>query len=90
MRFTPAGIAAVDFRLEHESQLEEAGKARTVRAEIAAVAFQSMARLVAGSKLGAQARFEGFLGAKSRRSKRLVLHVTNMEFLEGAGDASTP
>ena len=90
MRFTPAGIAAVDFRLEHESEIEEAGKTRTVRAEIPAVAFQSLARLVAGAKLGTQARLEGFLGAKSRRSKRLVLHVTNMEFLEGARDASTP
>jgi primosomal replication protein N len=90
LRFTPAGMAAVDFRLEHESEIEEAGKTRTVRAEIPAVAFQTLARLVAGAKLGAQARFEGFLGAKTRRSKRLVLHVTDIEFLEGARDASTP
>ena len=84
MRFTPAGIAAIDFRLEHESALEEAGKTRTVRAEIPAVAFQSLARLIAGAKLGALARFEGFLGARSKRSKRLVLHVTNIELIEGA------
>lgn len=63
--------------------MQEAGKARTVRADIGAVAFESMARLIAGSKLGAKAKFEGFLGAKTSRSKRLVLHVTNIEFIEG-------
>ena len=87
LRFTPAGLAAVDFRLEHESVVEEAGKPRKVRAEIPAVAFQTLARLVAAAKLGAQARVEGFLGTKSRRSKRLVLHVTHIEFT-GEKDAA--
>ena len=84
LRFTPTGIAAVEFKIRHESEQAEAGGKRTVQAEVPGIAFQSLARLIAGAKLGAQARFEGFLGAKSRRSKRLVLHVTNMEFIEGA------
>jgi primosomal replication protein N len=33
-------------------------------------------------------RVEGFLGAKSKRSKRLVLHVTKIEFIEGEIDAT--
>ena len=90
LRFTHAGLAAIDFRLEHESPVEEAGKSRTVRAEVPAVAFQALARLIAGARLGARARLVGFLGAKARRSKRLVLHVTNIEFIEGEADASTP
>ena len=89
LRFTPTGIAAVDFRLEHESQVEEAGRTRSVRAEVPAVAFQALARVVAGAKLGVRAKAEGFLGAKTRRSKRLVLHVTNIEFIEGEVNAST-
>jgi len=48
------------------------------------VAFDSQARLMAGAKLGVQAKFQGFLAAKSKRSQRLVLHVTNIEFIEGA------
>jgi primosomal replication protein N len=47
------------------------------------IAFEAQARLIAGSKLGVEARIEGFLAAKSRRSKRLVLHVTQIEFVEG-------
>ena len=83
MRFTPAGIPVVEFRLQHESEQGEAGKKRKVQAELPGIAFEAQARLIAGSKLGVQARLEGFLAAKSRRSKRLVLHVTNIEFVEG-------
>lgn len=74
----------MEFKIRHESEQAEAGGKRAVQAEVPGIAFQSLARLIAGAKLGVQARFEGFLGAKSKRSKRLVLHVTNMEFVEGA------
>ena len=52
-------------------------------AELSAVAFEAQARLLAGRPLGSGVKLEGFLGAKSKRSKRLVLHVTNIEFAEG-------
>ena len=52
-------------------------------AELAAVAFEAQAQLVAGRPLGSGLRLEGFLAAKSSRSKKLVLHVTHMEFVEG-------
>ncbi|HEY2338362.1 MAG TPA: primosomal replication protein N [Burkholderiales bacterium] len=84
LRHTPAGIAAVEFKIRHESEQEEAGAKRKVEAEIGAIAFAAQARLLAGSQLGAKARFKGFLGAKSKRSKKLVLHVTEIEFSEGA------
>ena len=90
LRYTPAGMPAVEFKLAHESGQDEAGGKRKVQAELRAIAFDSQARLMAGAKLGVQARFEGFLAAKSKRSQRLVLHVTKIEFLEGAGDAATP
>jgi len=48
------------------------------------MAFEAQARLVAGARLGAALRAGGFLAAKSRRSKKLVLHVTDIEFIEGA------
>jgi primosomal replication protein N len=61
----------------------EAGSSRAVDAEIGAVAFDTQARLLAGAKLNCGLKLEGFLAAKSRRSKKLVLHVTNIEFVEG-------
>jgi primosomal replication protein N len=73
----------VEFRLEHESAQAEAGAQREVKAEIEAVALDTQARLVAGTKIGTGVKLEGFLSAKSKRSKKLVLHVTNIEFAEG-------
>ncbi len=58
-------------------------------AEIAAIAFETQAKLIAARPLGSGVKLQGFLSAKSKRAKRLLLHVTNIEFLEGEADAST-
>jgi len=81
---TPAGVAAVGFKLQHESEQAEAGGTRKVQAEIEAVAFETEARLIAGRPLGSEVKLAGFLSAKSKRSKKLVLHVTRIEFVEGS------
>jgi primosomal replication protein N len=83
LRHTPAGLAALEFKLAHESEQDEAGGRRKVQAEIGAIAFESQARLLAGRPLGSAVRVLGFLSARSRRGKKLVLHVTNIEFVEG-------
>ena len=83
LRFTPAGIPVVEFRLRHESERAEAGAQRRVEAEIEGVAFEAQARLLSGVALGRPLKAEGFLCAKSRRSRKPVLHVTNIEFVEG-------
>jgi primosomal replication protein N len=83
LRYTPAGVAAVEFKLAHESEQPEAGARRSVQAEVSAIAFETQAKLLSGTPLGSPVRVQGFLGAKSKRSKRLVLHVTNIEFVEG-------
>jgi primosomal replication protein N len=73
----------VEFKLRHESEQSEAGTPRKVEAEIAGIAFDAQARLLAAAKLNTGLKLHGFLAAKSRRSKKLVLHVTNIEFIEG-------
>jgi len=83
LRYTPAGVPVVEFRLKHESEREEAGAKRKVSAEIDAIAFEAQAHLLAKSALGRPLRAEGFLCAKSKRSQKAVLHVTNIEFSEG-------
>jgi primosomal replication protein N len=54
-----------------------------VSVEVDAIAFEGDARMVAGTALGAGLRAEGFLSAKSSRSRKIVLHVTRIEFVEG-------
>ena len=83
LRYTPAGVPVVEFRLAHESERAEAGAMRKVHAEIDAVAFEAQARLLAAGPMGRLLKAEGFLCAKNRQSKKPVLHVTNIEFIEG-------
>ena len=83
LRYTPAGVPVVEFRLRHDSERVEAGTARKVEAEIEALAFEAQARLLQAAGAGRALKAEGFLCAKSRRSKKPVLHVTNIEFVEG-------
>jgi primosomal replication protein N len=73
----------IEFRLHHDSELTEAGAPRKVNAEIPAIAFDAAARLLAGTPLERGLLVEGFLAAKSRRSKKLVLHATRIEFQQG-------
>jgi primosomal replication protein N len=88
LRYTPAGVAAVEFKLAHESEQDEAGSRRSIQVEVSAIAFETQAKLLAGRPLGTAVTIQGFLGARSKRSKKLVLHVTDIEFIEGEKHAT--
>ena len=83
LRHTPAGVAVIEFRIAHQSERPEAGAPRKVHAEVPALAFDSTARLIAGQAPGTRIRADGFLCARSRRSRVPVLHVTDIEFMQG-------
>ncbi len=78
MRYTPAGIPALNLRLEHESQVAEAGSQRTVKVVVKAVAFGTLAERLARQAIGSVWSFSGFL-ANARQGKSLVFHI--QEFL---------
>ncbi len=78
MRYTPAGIPALNLRLEHESQVPAAGSQRTVKVVVKAVAFGTLAERLARQAIGSVWRFSGFL-ANARQGKSLVFHI--QEFL---------
>jgi len=80
LRHTPAGVPVMKFRLQHESTQTEAGAVRKVSCEIAAVAFEREATLLAAARLGSDVKVTGFLAAKSRTSRAVVLHATGVEF----------
>ena len=74
LRYTPAGLPALDFRLEHESEVSEAGQMRQVKVAIKAVAFGSVAETLRQQAIGSSWRFTGFL-ATPRNGKHPVLHI---------------
>ncbi|MEI6484427.1 MAG: primosomal replication protein N [Betaproteobacteria bacterium] len=78
MRYTPAGLAALDLRLEHESEIEEAGQQRQVKASVKTVAIGAVAERLVQIPLGSIWQFTGFL-ASPRNSKNIVLHIQNFQ-----------
>ena len=74
LRFTPAGLPALDLKLEHESTVQEVGRPRQVKAVLKAVAFGAVAERLARQELGSLWRFQGFL-ATPGTAKHPVLHI---------------
>lgn len=76
LRFTPAGVPALNLILDHASEMQEAGVAREVVTSLKAMAFGSVAERLANQAIGSHWKFEGFL-ANATRSKSVVLHIQN-------------
>lgn len=78
LRYTPVGLPALDLRLEHESDIEEAGQKRQVKASVKTVAIGALAERLVQLPLGSLWRFTGFI-ASPRNSKNVVLHIQNFQ-----------
>ncbi|MGH8623596.1 MAG: primosomal replication protein N [Burkholderiales bacterium] len=76
LRYTPAGIPLLNFRLLHRSQQAEAGLKRQVECEVNGVAMAEVAVALSRLKPGQAARVKGFLNRKNRMSAQLVFHAT--------------
>jgi primosomal replication protein N len=76
LRYTPAGIAAIDCTLHHRSLQHEAGGDRKVECEMHAVAFGDVARKLSETPAGSRLRCEGFLARRFREGPAVALHVT--------------
>ena len=74
MRYTPAGVPALNLKLEHGSSVLEAGQQRQVKAAIRAVALGTMAERLASQAIGSVWKFTGFL-ATPRNGKHAQLHI---------------
>lgn len=88
LRYTPVGLAVSEARLVHASEQLEAEKLRQIRCEFSVLAIGEMARWLDAAPLGTAVRISGFMAAKSQRSSALVLHVQQIEFLEGIENGS--
>ena len=77
VRYTPAGLPALDLGLKHESALTEAGQLRKVSVEIRAVAIGEIAQRAARLAIGTETGVAGFLTAQ-RNGRDVVFHVTEV------------
>jgi len=79
LRYTPAGLPALSFQLDHDSTLLEVGVDRNVKLVIKAVAFGTMAERLAKQAVGSVWTFNGFL-CNARQGKSVVFHI--QDFLQ--------
>jgi len=78
LRYTPAGLPALDVMLEHSSQQTEAGHPRQVNLKIRALALGTQAERLSRQAVGSQWRFQGFL-ATPRQGRSVVLHIQEFQ-----------
>ena len=78
MRYTPAGLPALDVGLKHESELSENGLPRKVSMEMRAVAIGEVTRSLMEMTLGDAAVFAGFV-TSARNGRGLLFHITSVE-----------
>jgi primosomal replication protein N len=78
LRYTPAGLPALEFRLDHESEASEAGQQCLVKVAIKAVAFGSVAEALGKQPVGSYWAFIGFL-ATPRNGRHPVFHIQSFQ-----------
>jgi len=88
LRFTPAGVPALDFALAHESVQIEAGAERRVACEVAGVALGAVARMLADIVPGAHIRCSGFLARRYHTGVSVALHVNAFELTQNATEGN--
>ena len=74
LRYTPAGIPAVNLVLEHESEVVEMDTPRQVKLQLKAVAFGAQAEILSRQGLDSVCEFHGFM-ANGRNGKGVVFHI---------------
>ena len=78
VRYTPAGLPALDLSLKHESEVTQDGQPRKVSMEIKARAVGEITRRLLGLEIGSSHGFAGFLGSQ-RNGRGIVFHVTELD-----------
>jgi primosomal replication protein N len=82
LRFSPAGVALVEFTIAHRSEQKEANALRKLDYVLHAIAAEEMAQKIAQLPAKCTVKATGFLAKASRTDSALVLHVQNIELIE--------
>jgi len=74
LRYTPAGIPALQLVIEHQSEVQDVQGKRQVKMVLKAIAFGTLAERLASQAVGSHWRFQGYL-SNSRAGKSVVLQI---------------
>jgi len=79
VRYTPAGIPALNLILKHSSEQIEANLKRTINCELSAKIMGNDALIPL--KVGDRIKTKGIIGNKSAKSNQLIFHINFIEYL---------
>jgi primosomal replication protein N len=74
LRYTPAGIPALQLVLEHQSEVQDVQGKRQIKMVLKAMAFGALAERLASQAVGSNWNFQGYL-SNSRAGKSVVLQI---------------
>lgn len=83
LRHTPAGIPVLCGLFAHESEQSEAGYPRRITLEMPVVAIGPLALALSRFPLESPLRLSGFLAHHSQRFRKIELHITDIQPLQG-------
>jgi primosomal replication protein N len=78
LRYTPAGVPAIDCIVRHQSNQKEANVSRQVHCELPVVVLGGTAIIMADLNVGDNIKVTGFLNRKSQNNQQLVLHADHI------------
>ena len=87
LRYTPAGLPALDLLLQHESEVVHEGQRRKVSVEMKARAIGEVVKAAAALAIGEHADFAGFVGAM-RNGRGVVFHILELQAQPGPGGSA--
>ena len=76
LRYTPAGVPVLQTGLGFDGVVVEAGLERQLSFELEAIALGDAAQRLGRQVLGTVLDLDGFLAPRSKRSRSLMLHIT--------------
>jgi primosomal replication protein N len=82
LRYTPAGVAVLKAALAYAGTVAEAGIERQLDFELDAVAVGDAAPRLARQELGSELEIDGFLAPRSKRSRSLILHISEFKAIQ--------
>ena len=78
LRYTPAGVPRIAFKIRHASEQLEAGLKRQLQCDIPIVALGEAAIKASQFQTAQIVKVSGFLAQPSSKSAQLVLHIDNI------------
>lgn len=78
LRYTPAGLPALDLGLMHESEVAQDGQPRKVSMEIKALAIGGVTAGLSALALGSTCTYAGFI-TRTRNGRGLLFHITSFD-----------